>query len=334
MQDIERLEAQLAEKRDLLDEAAAANARDEEKIETLRLGLLVARYRTAAASTGALEKERADTLELARQATEGEARAATLRDEAASLDAPDEAELARLRAAEEEARFAAAKLSVGLTAELTLEAAIETTVDVDGNVRTLTQEIGTPTEFEAERELAIELPGVATLRVRGGGRDLVDEAADAEARWNAASGPVFARTGCSSLDELVALRQRAEGLRSEADELAREAEAAGLRAEGRQCHRATAGHWRGRSASSTPVISRNTWKSGQTVEDLVATSDAALDEDALGSKIEALQASLQKRRSLSERMAVQVEGDVRELEDRRTGARSSGARSRRTVGGA
>ena len=192
-----------------------------------------------------MEKERADTLELARQATEGAAQAAALRDEAASLDAPDEAELARLRAAEEEARFAAAKLSVGLTAELTLQAAIETTVDVDGNVRTLSEEIGTSTEFEAERELAIELPGVATLRVRGGGRDLVDEAADAEARWNAASGPVFARTGCSSLDELVALRRRTDGLRSRADELAREAEAAALPRGRTQRRRATAGHGTG-----------------------------------------------------------------------------------------
>ncbi|MDE2822012.1 MAG: hypothetical protein OXK79_00725 [Chloroflexota bacterium] len=315
-QDIERFEAQLGEKRDLLDKAAAANARDEEKIEALRLELLVARYRTAAASTDGLEKEQADALELSRRATEGEAQAAALRDEAASLAAPDDAELARLRAAEEEARFAAAKLSVGLTAELKLEAAIETTVDVDGNVRTLTPEIGTPTEFEAERELAIELPGVATLRVRGGGRDLVDEAADAEARWNAASGPVFARTGCSSLDELVALRQRADGLRSEANGLSREAEAAGLRAEGRNVieqRLATARAEREQHASdlATRVDER------QAVEELVATFDAALDEAALGKEIETLQAGLQERRSQSERKAVEIKGDARDLEDKR-----------------
>ena len=67
------------------------------------------------------QKERADALELAQKAREGEAQAVALRDEAASLQAPDEAELGRLRAAEEEARFTAAKLAVGLTAELTLE---------------------------------------------------------------------------------------------------------------------------------------------------------------------------------------------------------------------
>ena len=315
-QALERLEAKLAEKRDLLATTEAANAQDEEKIEALRLERLVARYRTAAASTDALEKERAGTLELERQAADGETQAAALRDEAASLDAPDEVELARLRAAEEEARFAAAKLSVGLTAELTLEAAIETTVDVDGNVRTLTPEIGTPTEVEAERELAIELPGVATLRVRGGGRDLVDEAADAEARWNAASGPVFARTGCSSLDELVALRQRADGLRSEANELSREAEAAGLRAEGRNVieqRLATARAEREQHASdlATRVDER------QAVEEFVATFDAALDEAALGKEIETLQAGLQERRSQSERKAVEIKGDARDLEDKR-----------------
>ena len=316
-EDIERLEAALAEKRDLLAQAGAANARDEERIDALRLERLVARYQAAAASTDALEKERADALELARQAREGEAQAAALRDEAASLDAPDQAELDRLRTSEEEARFAAAKLSVGLTAELTLQAAIETTVDVDGDVRTLTPEAGTPTEFEAERELAIELPGVATLRVRGGGRDLKDEAAAAEARWQAASGAVFGRTGCSSLDELVALRQRAEALRSQADELTREAEAAGVRAEGLNVveqRLATARAERDRHAGDLAVH----LDARQTVDELVATFDASRDDAALGSEIEALQAGLHARQSLSERMGAQIEGDVREVEDKRS----------------
>ncbi|MCY3819704.1 MAG: AAA family ATPase [Gammaproteobacteria bacterium] len=314
--DIERVEAKLAEKRDLLEKAAAANARDEEKIEALRLERRVGRYRTAAASTDALEKQRADTLELARRATEGEAQAAALRDEANSLNAPDEAELDRLRTAEEDARLAAAKLSVGLTAQLTLETAIETAVDVDGDARTLTPEAGTATEFEAERELAIELSGVATLRVRGGGRDLVEEAAEAGARWKAASSPVFSRTGCSTLDELVALRQRAEGLRSEAHELSREAEAAGLRAEGRndiERRLATARAERDRHAGD--LATRR--DEGQTVEELVATFDAALDQAALGNDIENLQEGLQERRSLAERMAVEIDGDARELEDKR-----------------
>ena len=316
-QEIERLEAALAEKRDLLAQAGAANARDEERIDALRLERLVARYQAAAASADALEKERADALELAQQAREGEARAAALRDEAASLQASDEAELARLRAAEEEARFAAAKLAVGLTAELTLEADIETTVDVDGNVRTLTPGAGTPTEFEAERELAIQLPGVATFRVRGGGRDLKEEAAVAESRWQAASGPVFGRTGCSSLDELVALRQRAEALRSQADELSREAEAAGVRAEGLNVieqRLATARAERDRHAGDLAEH----LEARQTVAELVATFDGPFDDAALGNEIEALQEGLHDRQSLSERMAAQVEGDVRELEDKRS----------------
>ena len=316
-EDIERLEAALAEKRDLLAQAGAANARDEERIDAFRLERLVARYQAAAASTDALEKERADALELAQKAREGEAQAAALRDEAASLDAPDQAELDRLRTSEGEARFAAAKLSVGLTAELTLQAAIETTVDVDGDVRTLTPEAGTPTEFEAERELAIELPGVATLRVRGGGRDLKDEAAAAEARWQAASGAAFGRTGCSSLDELVALRQRAEALRSQADELTREAEAAGVRAEGLNVveqRLATARAERDRHAGDLAVH----LDARQTVDELVATFDASRDDAALGSEIEALQAGLHARQSLCERMGAQIEGDGREVEDKRS----------------
>ena len=314
--EIERLEAALAEKRDLLAQAGAANARDEERVAAVRLERLVARYQAAAALTEALEKERADALELEQQAREGEAQAAALRDEATSLHAPDEAELARLRTSEEESRFAAAKLAVGLTAELTLAADIETTVEVDGNVRTLTPKPGTPTEFEAERELAIELPGVATLRVRGGGRDLKEEAAAAEARWHAASGPVFGRTGCSSLDELVALRQRADALRSQADELAREAEAAGVRAEGLNVieqRLATARAERDRHAGDLAEH----LEARQTVDDLVATFDGPFDDAALGTEIETLQEGLHERQSLSQRMAAQVEGDVRELEDKR-----------------
>ncbi len=292
--DIEDLEAALDQKRELLAQAADANAQDQEKIDSLRLERLVARYRLAAASTAALEKERADSLALERHAREAEKQAGVLRDEAASLNAPDEAELGRLRAAEEESRIAAAKLSVGLTAELTVEAAIDAAVDVDGDVRTLTPEAGTPTEFEAERELGIVLPGVATLRVRGGGRDLKDEAAAAEDRWQTASRAVFGRTGCSSLDEPVGLHQRAEALRSQADELTREAAAAGLRAEGRNVieqRLATARAQRDRHASALAVH----LDARQTVGELVATFDARLDDAVLASQIEDLQASLSER---------------------------------------
>ena len=151
--------------------------------------------------------------------------------------------------------------------------------------------------------------------MRGGGRDLKDEAAAAEARWQAASGAVFGRTGCSSLDELVALRQRAEALRSQADELTREAEAAGVRAEGRNVieqRLATARAGRTASDLAEHLDAR------QTVEELVATFDAPRDDAVLGSQIETLQASLHERRSLSERMAAQIEGDVREVEDKRS----------------
>ncbi len=315
-QEIERLETELAKKRDLLEKADATNARDEEKIEALRLEQLAVRYRAATAATEALQKEQAELREQARQATEGKAEAATLRDEAASLNAPDEAELARLRTAEEDWRVATAKLSVGLTAELTLLAAIETTVDVDGNVRTLMPDAGTPTEFEADRELAIELPGVATVRVRGGGRDLKEEATAAEARWEAASSPVFGRTGSSSLDELVALRQRAEGLKSQADELGRQAEAAGLRAEGLNAVEQRLATGRAERDRYARDIAKYL-EERQTVEELIATFDVALDEGALGNEIETLQEDLQKRRSLSERMAVEIKGDARELEDKR-----------------
>ena len=263
-------------------------------------------------STAALEKERAEALELERQAEEAERQAGALRDEAASLDAPDEAELGRLRAAEEESRIAAAKLSVGLTAELTVEAAIEATVDADGNVRTLTPQPGTPVELEATRELAVELPGVATLRVRGGGRDLKEQADAAEARWQAASGPVFGRTGCSSLEELVAQRRRAEDLRSQADELMREAEADALRAEGRNVieqRLATARAERDKYAGDLGEY----LEAGQTVDELAATFDDPLDEAALGTEIDSLQAGLHERRSLSEQMGVRIEGDERAL---------------------
>ena len=315
-EDIEGLESSLAEKRDLLAQAADANARDEAKIDALRLERLVARYRAAAVSTAALEKERAEVLELERQAKAGETKAGALREEADSLNAPDESELDRLRAAEEDSRFAAAKLSVGLTAELTVEAAIEATVEVDGDVRTLALETGTPVGLEATRELALELPGVAKFRVRGGGRDLKEEADAAEARWQAASGAVFGRTGCRSLAELVALRKRAEALRSQADELNREAEAATLRAEGRNVieqRLATARAERDRHVGDLGEH----LKAGQTVDELVAGFDDSLDVVALGNEIDSLQAGLHERRSLSEGMTAEIKGDERELEGKR-----------------
>ena len=321
--EIEGMEEALAEKRELLQKAADANARDEAEIDALRIKRLAARYRAAAASTASLEKERAETLDLERQARAGEKQAGGLRDEAASLNAPDEAELGRLRAAEEESRIAAAKLSVGLTAELTVEAATETTVDVDGDVRTLTPEPGTPIELEATRELAVELPGVAKFRVRGGGRDLKEEADAAEARWQAASGAVFGRTGCSSLEELVALRQRAEDLRSQAAELMRDAEADALRAEGRNVIEQRLATARAERDRYTGNLGEQL-EAGQTVDELVASFDDSLDDDSLGNEIDSLQESLHARQSLSEQMGVRIEGDERELEGERARLKKQG----------
>ena len=115
--------------------------------------------------------------------------------------------------------------------EVALEQGGTAEVSIDGQSRQVRIDAGEPVALEAKRELRLDLPGIGVVHVRGGGRDLLREAAAAEERWNGASKPVLARAGCATLPALEALRARADALLETGSGLERQAEQERARAE-------------------------------------------------------------------------------------------------------
>ena len=230
--DIDKRETELKEREGLLRDARVAADRGRDAIGALEVERQCARYLgavgAARASAAALDAAR----EHARQAAELERRAVATREEAADLHAPAGAELDRLRSVETAWRIAREKLAVGLAVEVALERGVSAEIGIDGQSRQVPIEGGEPAAFEAQRELRLDLVGIGVVHVRGGGRDLLRDAAAAEDDWNREAPPVFARAGCATLPALEALRTRAAGLLETASGLERQAEQERARAEG------------------------------------------------------------------------------------------------------
>ena len=183
--------------------------------------------------------------------------------------------------------------------------------------QSLTLEPGQAVELEADRELTVDIADIGRIRVRGGNRDLLARATAAEARWLAASGPVFARNGCTTIEALSELRRQVDSVLEEATELSRQADTARLRAEGLDqleqrvvteqanvhCHReAIAGYL----------------NEDEPIEELVAGVDEAPgDERALDDDIDQLQSRIDDRQKLCDRMENQLAADGRDIDARR-----------------
>ena len=229
---ISALDAEFARNRNRIEEADAAIARQRDQRRDLEFSRCVIRYlaaRTEAArQRTALDEARGHLAE----AEKLEKRSTEIRAEASTFNAPDEATIKRLRTLQTDLRIAKAKLAVGIVVQVDLAEARNTHVQIDGEARGRALAAGETTEFEAERELRLTIPDIASIHVQGGGRALVREAEDAEARWTRASERTLARTRCKSVEELAELRQRVDKLLAETTQLATKASEARVRAEG------------------------------------------------------------------------------------------------------
>ena len=274
-------------------------------------------FLAAEAAREAAHQARAAARTLASQADEQEQQAVAAREEATRLNAPDAAEIERLRAAETEWEVAQAKLSVGFVAEVTLLAGDgEAQAEVDGESRSLTLAANKPAAVEADRDLTLTIPEVATFRVQGGGANLRSDADAAERRWQDASSAVFGRTGCDTLQALVELKNRADELLAQADELARNADSARLRADGLDALEQ-------RVVSEEATVQRRRAaveefldpdESVEAASQQLQAEDQPLQNEAsLTGEIEQRKESLQKRQRLCDRFDNEISSDARDL---------------------
>ena len=324
-EEIETLETRLAEKRELFEQAREATEQDQDKLEQLELERAVAGYLAAQVAVEAVKAERDAARRMTARADGLEGQMAALRDEVESLNAPDDVEYERLRTAETDWRLAEAKRSVGFVTELTLAAAADATAEIDGEAQALRLVPGQPVELEADQELKVAIADLATIRVRGGGRDLLAEAQATEERWQAASRPVFGRTGCTTLEELAALGKRAEGMLEQAADLGRQAEDARRHAESldqleQRVVTENANRKRLREAVAEFL------NDGETVAELVASQESPrADAAAISDDVNTLEAKVRERGRLCDRMDNEIEASARELEGRRRGLATDNA---------
>ncbi len=229
---ISTLDAELARTRNRLGEADAAIARQRDQRQDLEFSRCVIRYLAAQTEAGRRQTALAEARGHVAEAEKLEKRAEELRAEASRFDAPEEADIERLRTLQTDRRIAKEKLSVGIVVEVALADAHDADVQTDGEARGRALAAGETAEFEAERELRLTIPEVGSIHVRGGGRALIREAEDAEARWTQASERTFARTGGKSVEDLAELRQRVDHLLADAAALETQASEARVRTEG------------------------------------------------------------------------------------------------------
>lgn len=313
---LKALESSTAKKGGHLEDARRENDKDITDIQELEIKRDVVRYLAANTTLETAIRERDEARSLADQAAEQEHRAAELQGEAAALNAPDDAEIERLRQAEREWQLAAARLSVGFVAELTVAKSSEAQAEVDGEPKTLAFAAGKAATVEAERELTLTIPDMAIFRVRGGGADLRSQADAAERRWQDASTPVFGRAGCDSLAALVEVKGQADAMCAEADNLSREAQSARQRAEGLDGLEQRAATAESVAKSQREAIEENLDDSksikGFAEEIQEDKEHSSWDESAWNGEITRRSKALQERERLCERLGTEVKADVRE----------------------
>ena len=312
--DVEQRAKTLAEQRSLLAEAKAKTAEDEREVETLERERACARYLAA--------KERAEALNAEAEAAKAQAKAAQgledqaqeARAEAKALNPPARAELDELKRLHDDSRVANAKLAVGLSLEFTPEIAGVADVTQDGATNEHRLDAGTRLHFEAERELRLAIAGVGVLEVRGGGRNLRDEARAATDRWRRFADTLLNRAGVATSAELESKRQEADSLLALAKEHESEAkqaralsnnvdaleqQAAVAQAEAAQRQQEAAK----RMDPSTPV------------DRYISEQGELRDEQELAGAIETLKEQAHKRDSLSSAVASKMELGTAQLED-------------------
>lgn len=315
---IEETERNRAEAQGLIETADRETSVDRRRLAELGVERVVARCLALEENL----KRRASEHEEARNhlsaAAEAEREAASLRQQAAELRAPSREEIERLKAAKSDRELARAKLAVGLAVDLELEAGATAEIRTDGETEAVRLGQGLHAAIEARRDLRIDFPGVAALRVRGGGRKLVAAAEASGRELDEVRRPLLERAGVSSFAELEELRSRAESMLEHAEGRERSAAEARIRAEGVEAAErgealARADRDRGRRELADAL------GDGASVEGYLRSREAPPREEAEVSKlIEELEAQVAERRERYRELESAVEQAGRDLErDRR-----------------
>src|SRR5262249_31383080 len=166
-EDVGTLDANLAEKNELLQQAQESSESDASELAALRQRETVARFRGARDKATAAQRRREQAQEHRQQAEVLEGQADEIRARVARAALPDADQLARLRDLDTQLKVAEGRASVSMVATLTPSSNATVTVSLDGKRDTRAIGGGESVDLRFANELHAALPAFGELKVRG-----------------------------------------------------------------------------------------------------------------------------------------------------------------------
>ena len=279
----------------------------------LQVERLGARYLTACEDVKRRASEHEEARQHASAAAAAEEEAVSLRKAAADLRAPSSEEIERLKKLETDRQIAREKLAVGLVVDLELQAGAKAEVRADSETEAVRVGEGRHTDFEAKRELRVDIPGVGAVHVRGGGKELATAADATEQELEAVRRPLLERAGVATGRELEKLHRQAESLRDDADQRDRSADEARIRAEGLETLERGEALARGDLDRSRSALAEALGE-GASVEEHIRNLDAQpREESEIGDDTESVERRVSELRERSRGRESKVEHDANDL---------------------
>ena len=171
----------------------------------------------------AAKKRVSESKQLQSQADQKLKEAEAIRQELAVLDLPDEKAIEALRSLATHIQVAEATLAVGLSAELKPLQPLQLNVSSDAEPAKPTH-ASEPTLFTADKQLRIDIEGVAEIQITGGKPEARDKAEGLQKRWRNEVVPVMEKAGVGTVQELNSLSRQSREKYQQATDLTKEAD--------------------------------------------------------------------------------------------------------------
>ena len=309
-------QADIANRTQALSEQRQSLTDAQNEIESLKRKRECVLYMAAAKQAEALAVERDAARTQAETAQTLEDQANQARAEAEALNAPALAELEDLKRLDAERRVAEGKLAVGLAFEFTPDNETTAEVTLDGETTMKRFDAGECLRFEARRELRLAIEGVGVLQVRGGGRNLRQEAEAATQSWRTVADDLCGRAGVATSAELEQRRSNADKLLAKAAEDDAKATEARLRSENldeleRGAVAAKAEADQRREAAATRMAA------GVSLDDFINEHGELRNSEDLAQTIHSLEEKVRERETLCMRLEQETELEATQLDDLR-----------------
>jgi hypothetical protein len=199
LRDIETSTAKLREKS---EEMAATRVELEREDRDLHAVRSFFQWQTARDAVEEAEKGLTQVNEWAAQARDKRAAAAAIEAAHPAVSLPSREQVDTLRRIERDLHLAAAGVNVGVAVMVRLKRPLRVEIRRDGEASTSHELTTAAVDASAQRQLHVDIDGIAEIAVSGGAADARDRMEAIEKRWAAEAAPLLREAGAGSIEEL------------------------------------------------------------------------------------------------------------------------------------